>query len=340
MKECERSSEKAEKYIDNEMTAEEKQEFEAHVAACPSCREELEFAKAVRAAVGSMEKPKVPENFMDNINKAIDKKPEKHYISRFTNFRFVSTLAACLLIAIVLSVNNNGKINDELTEKTRFHEIAKQPVGDMILSNDTDKTSEDAAAEEKTEKEEAVSTNKNTKKEVKTDKKEEQVKETETASFDKKEYPKAEDTAIAETENTAAPEMKSISLIEEHQVLSENSVADAGAADMQAESMPQNTSEKSSDNGDFGISGAASTGGGGGGNSVRMFKGEQVMYIDEEHFEKAKEAALKYGKAAEEDFEMDEYGYGEFLKYLDSIGAEYNLLNSYGDTIVFSLEIK
>ena len=65
---CEYVKENIEKYIENDLTAEEKNEIEEHFKTCAFCRGEFEFAAAVRKSIKDLDAPKVPEDFLENVN--------------------------------------------------------------------------------------------------------------------------------------------------------------------------------------------------------------------------------------------------------------------------------
>lgn len=134
MTECEEFLSKTEAYIDGELSDEEKKRISLHLEKCPDCHSELEFAKAVRSAVKAYGTPPVPENFLDGVNKAIDAQNKKKRIDfgRMLGRRCVSAVAACLVIAAVLSLNEK----EELVENVKFHEMNDtiSAADDMMIS--------------------------------------------------------------------------------------------------------------------------------------------------------------------------------------------------------------
>lgn len=133
MFDCNWFCERIEAYIDNELTGTDSDNFNAHKDLCSSCREELEFSISLRKKLKSLDLPKLPVDFRENLNKRLDMELSdeseiKPVIKkRLFNKRVYSSLAACLLIAAFLEVNNSGNLTDNISP-------TKSPITDNQLT--------------------------------------------------------------------------------------------------------------------------------------------------------------------------------------------------------------
>lgn len=117
MAECGEIVSEIEKYIDDELSDERKREIEEHIKACPACREELEFAKAIRTAISGIEPLPVPEDFNRRVIEAIGNTPPERKKTGFAGLlgrRSMSAVAACLVIAAVLSLSEKNNLVDNV----------------------------------------------------------------------------------------------------------------------------------------------------------------------------------------------------------------------------------
>ena len=113
MKYCEEYAALLDLYVDAELTAEEMQRVEAHLADCPACRAYVDDALTIRAAFADLEEVEVPEGFADAVCAAIraeaaPRKAAKKPPVRWS--RVLAPLAACCAVVILLRFSPvNGK---------------------------------------------------------------------------------------------------------------------------------------------------------------------------------------------------------------------------------------
>lgn len=105
-------------------------ELEAHAAECDKCRNELEFFKHITKTAASLKAPSPPSDLADRINAEIDRLPKPGFIrsaanSVKRNIRQYATVAACLVLGIVVGINGkmmneriSGSDNDGLISST------------------------------------------------------------------------------------------------------------------------------------------------------------------------------------------------------------------------------
>lgn len=311
MNKCEDVIPILEKYIDDELTETEKQGVEEHLKHCTACSEELAFANAVRTVLKNTEMPKVPSDFLERVNSAVDNTKKKKTFGIFAA-RTVSTVAACLVIATVLSLNNK----DNLTEHMNFHDISAPRTDTETIIIGTDEA--EKPNEEKTE--EAPKNNEkkiaeNNKKVNKTQKK---VQPEEHKEVPIKEIPSSTDTSAEEA--SAAD-------------LHENEPA-AYSFDAEKENISENKNIPET---------AIAATGGGGGSSVRMMGGQKStksVYADKECIDEIKAKAEEYGLLEDGIYTMDAENYTFFAKAAESIDPQCELPELSGESISFTIKEK
>lgn len=330
---CEYVKENIERYIDNDMTAEEKNEIEEHFKTCASCQAELEFAAAVRKSIKGLDMPKVPEDFLENVNKAIDNKPERRNIRSIINTRFISTIAACLIIAAVLSLNESK----QLTDNMEFHDINTVSIGDTVITNSIetdipDETSMPAAADSTDEPE----TNKREEKK-KTSSNKETVSKSETITD-----MVSEDFAVSDKEGSVLPESKADESLKnedsENSDDTENTYKENSGIDDEADMVSGIAAYKSA-----AVGGVGSSSGGTGrslGVSAAAVSDVKALYADSKFLEEIRLEALKYGEETDGIYKMDRTNYELFLDYIRSVTSEYTAPEINNEYIFFSIEAK
>lgn len=112
---CEKFAEMLDNY--ESLTDEEKALMEEHAAACEECRRELDFMCSMINAVKTLPEIKVPDDFLENLNKRIDaeavlvrRRGFAGYISY--NWKKYSAVAACLVLAVVIGANYNTLVDN------------------------------------------------------------------------------------------------------------------------------------------------------------------------------------------------------------------------------------
>lgn len=108
MKYCEEYAALLDLYVDAELTADEMQRVEAHLAECPACRAYVDDALAIRAAFADLEDVEVPEGFAESVCAAIRAESTPRKAKKTAHWgRVLVPLAACCAIVILLQ---NGPI--------------------------------------------------------------------------------------------------------------------------------------------------------------------------------------------------------------------------------------
>ena len=160
MLDCKEFEDKIELYIDKELSTDEIKEFEMHLNTCPSCRENLEFAIALRKTLREIELPSPPKDFLDRVNNAIDAQiisaPKNKSVKRFLNWRTYQAVAACLLIAAFLGLNtdrltNNLETTTDLTVGNKENVVSS---GEFINPMEIETADKDGVTEENSDRQE------------------------------------------------------------------------------------------------------------------------------------------------------------------------------------------
>ena len=107
---CEKFAQMLDNY--ENLTNEEKSLMSEHAAQCETCRRELEFMRSIIDAVQTLPEMKVPDDFLENLNKRID--AEVKPVNRTGiaghikyNWQKYSAFAACLVLVAVIGANYN-----------------------------------------------------------------------------------------------------------------------------------------------------------------------------------------------------------------------------------------
>ena len=112
---CEKFAEMLDNY--ESLTDEEKALMSEHASQCETCRQELDFMLSMINAVRTLPEMKVPDDFLENLNKRIDAeiKPSKRRTIvghiRY-NWQKYSAAAACLVLAAVIGANYDTLIKN------------------------------------------------------------------------------------------------------------------------------------------------------------------------------------------------------------------------------------
>lgn len=104
---CKKVSTLMSSYIDNQLSPNEKQSFEEHIADCDSCREELDFMQNILKDVNDLNDEKeLPSDFHENLMVKIDnvKSSQKHTtkITKLNEFRKYYTAIAAVFVAVLI----------------------------------------------------------------------------------------------------------------------------------------------------------------------------------------------------------------------------------------------
>jgi anti-sigma factor RsiW len=85
-------------YLDQQVTAEEKQFFERHIAACANCRAQLEATRSMVAALKAMPVVKAPRSFV--LPREMAKQPKRSIFAWYPALRLATALAAIALVVL------------------------------------------------------------------------------------------------------------------------------------------------------------------------------------------------------------------------------------------------
>jgi predicted anti-sigma-YlaC factor YlaD len=85
-------------YLDQQVTAEEKQFFERHLAACADCRAQLEATRALVAALKAMPAVKAPRSFV--LPREMAKQPKRSIFAWYPALRLATVLAAIAFMVL------------------------------------------------------------------------------------------------------------------------------------------------------------------------------------------------------------------------------------------------
>ena len=108
------------KYVYDECTKEEMNLFLEHIESCAQCKEEYELSCSLRDAMRSMPDTPPPADFSKLVNDRLDKElaaPKKiSFLS--AGYRKYSAVAACLILAVALGVENSQMTEQAPLEST------------------------------------------------------------------------------------------------------------------------------------------------------------------------------------------------------------------------------
>ena len=104
-------------YVDDDLTPEEKKDFDAHIRSCASCREELEEARALRRLFASAQRFPAPYGFPTRVLANLDEK-EGPRVRGPLGFRPWFLKAAQVAFALVIIAIGIISGNLLLAEKT------------------------------------------------------------------------------------------------------------------------------------------------------------------------------------------------------------------------------
>ncbi len=85
-------------YLDQQVTAEEKQFFERHLAACADCRAQLEATRSMVAALRAMPVVKAPRSFV--LPREMAKQPKRSIFAWYPALRLATALAALAFVVL------------------------------------------------------------------------------------------------------------------------------------------------------------------------------------------------------------------------------------------------
>jgi chaperonin cofactor prefoldin len=116
---CKECRQKISLYLDNELTEEEKTEFENHVSECEDCRNELEKIKRIVKELNSIPMEELPEGYCKNLHmKLKEARPKEKKSKKRFGIRKMSAIAAALIIVLMVPFAlNNGMLGNQKSDE-------------------------------------------------------------------------------------------------------------------------------------------------------------------------------------------------------------------------------
>lgn len=136
MKSCSEVNERISLYIDQELSQEERVQFEEHIHSCSACKAELEDILQVVELCRGMEEEELPANFKEDLHRKLLEvkiQEEKTNSSRAAMTRFIrifSPIAACLVLVLLVrgaflsGMFNMGKASSSAQDMMAKSEMA------------------------------------------------------------------------------------------------------------------------------------------------------------------------------------------------------------------------
>ncbi|MBQ7794597.1 MAG: zf-HC2 domain-containing protein [Clostridia bacterium] len=295
MKSCEECQALIDAYLDNELTREQKQRFQAHISSCNECREALSFAESVKATLAALPQIEVPDTFTQSVRQKLAAEGGKRK-GIGTYARRYGTLAACVILAVVIAqgvyapdfTKSGDTAYDFSTESTVPETnviISEQSAGDEITAPTKDNGAKTAPQKI--------------------------VKNTET--------PKPTPTPSAPTPTPLSTQNPAVSEPEQTAV----SEATAVSETVIAEPAEETTADFAAYNTDDGLSTAALTdeepkqravsGGGGGGSSKKAAAETIMLYVAVDVLDNARTIASEYAEMADGIYTADSDSFNALL---------------------------
>lgn len=112
------------KMLDNyeNLSEQEKLAMNEHANECEKCRDELDFMLKIIMQLNTLPKIEAPNDFIDKLNKRIsledyeEKKINRMLNSIRRNYKRYSTIAACLVLAVIVGVNGKSLMNNMMKD--------------------------------------------------------------------------------------------------------------------------------------------------------------------------------------------------------------------------------
>lgn len=137
------------------LTDEEKLSMNEHAAQCADCRAELDFMLAIVAQLNALPEIEVPSDFGTKLNERLElEKPVgfgRFINSVRNNYKRYSTIAACLVLAVMVGTNVTT-LMDKMESETDSRTVAEN----MISDSAAERNAEDSAKSDETMSDEAV----------------------------------------------------------------------------------------------------------------------------------------------------------------------------------------
>jgi anti-sigma factor RsiW len=99
-------------YLDKQVSAEEREFFERHIASCANCRAQLEATRSMIVALRAMPAVKAPRSFV--LPRELAKQPRRSVLSLYPALRLATVVAALAFVVLFagdLLINQSGGSN-------------------------------------------------------------------------------------------------------------------------------------------------------------------------------------------------------------------------------------
>ena len=339
-------------------------QIEEHLASCPACREEAAFLQQIRDTLSQMPKIEVDDSFKAALNQRIDqleaKAPPAKKWKLYKDWRMISALAACVLLAVVIQ-SNVFELGKQVEQNGVAPEIQEISDLDLTQITPTDAPADGTAAVPEVDA--AVDAG--------------EVPAAQTAQPRQTTAPQTggQASATPEARNTDAvnataapavtqsatvaqptaapqPEANTVQPAEDA-APSVAAVQDAAPVQTEEASSPEVASAPAGNNlrsaeeegaaGSAHGAGASGGSGGGGSGGAAVYSapaastGSGVLYVDSEDVSKAQDIADRYGTRSGSNVEMPKAQLNDYLNELQENGVEYSANISGGDTVNFDI---
>lgn len=124
--ECDKFLEKIDLYIHNEISANERAELDSHISECENCRNELEFARKINAALRNLPLIETPPDFKDRLHEKIKAERKNKFYKMWQPY---AAFAACFVLAVVLRSGAGDMLDSLKASEVTPVPIVKSEVG-------------------------------------------------------------------------------------------------------------------------------------------------------------------------------------------------------------------
>lgn len=138
-------------YVDGEIDAKDKTDFERHLKHCPECENELECFRLISEKLRGMEEKELPDGFHSELMSKIKRLERKRSFFNIKMFRGFGAMAAGIVIIMVVvfiggnDLKNDGRveniINRTLKTEEKFDLSAGVSENDSIMNDALEKKS-------------------------------------------------------------------------------------------------------------------------------------------------------------------------------------------------------
>ncbi len=137
-------------YLDKQVSAEEKDFFERHIASCAACREQLEATRSMVAALKAMPAVKAPRSFV--LPREMGRQPKRSFLSLYPALRLATVIAAIAFVVVfagdLLITQSSGSEAPQYIPAAAPASVTQQPLESARQSAPTQAPAAPAAASE------------------------------------------------------------------------------------------------------------------------------------------------------------------------------------------------